>query len=314
VQPEGGPKSTGVRPHIAEWTQANPGLSILISALLGLVLVVALSLIYKVECASRTNGVCLMIHNNPPWLFVTAAAACPSALLTWFWRTSHKISDLRRGLDDLELGKQRLTDDRGQLAFERLQLAMRLLSGVTSEQLLGIQLERDAIPSLADNWRKSVWHTLNGMVRTTAGVVGKQVVVREAISAMVDRTLFPSSLQLQPDLHGTNLTGADLVRIDLSGADLRDADLSAADLDGANFTQANLAGARLVTARGGTAIFAKSNLRGASLEGADFERVSGLDTADLGGAHYGKNTRLPQGNIPIERGMIEPPDPGNRGT
>lgn len=48
--------------------------------------------------------------------------------------------------------------------------------------------------------------------------------------------------QVQPDLYGTNLSGADLSRANLSGADLYRTDLSGADLSGANLSKATLGG------------------------------------------------------------------------
>jgi uncharacterized protein YjbI with pentapeptide repeats len=91
------------------------------------------------------------------------------------------------------------------------------------------------------------------------------------------------NLPLEPDLSGADLSEVNLSRAILSGADLSgailsDADLSGADLSGVNFSGANLSGADLSQADLPGANLSRVIFHGANLSKAD------LSEADLSGA------------------------------
>jgi hypothetical protein len=96
------------------------------------------------------------------------------------------------------------------------------------------------------------------------------------------------SLNLKPDLSGTDLSGADLYSADLRGVDLSEAILRGANLFGSNLRRANLIraklpGANLIRANLSATKLTEADLRGANLTGADLSDAI-LSLADLTGA------------------------------
>lgn len=94
--------------------------------------------------------------------------------------------------------------------------------------------------------------------------VGKLLLPRVAVVALVDGADLIRAEGERSDLRGANLRGANLRGADLRGADLQRADLQRSDLQGANLQGANLWCADL---RG--ANLQRANLRGADLQGAN---------------------------------------------
>ena len=130
------------------------------------------------------------------------------------------------------------------------------------------------------------------------------------------RPFFKEAIFIKANLKEANLEGAVLTKArmqraqlegaNLIGAFLEGADLTGAKLDGANFTNASLEGANLTEAELGwgatpnhSTNFTKVNLKGANLSG-----VKNLGEAKFTEAKYDKNTKIPDGLNPEERGMI----------
>jgi len=106
----------------------------------------------------------------------------------------------------------------------------------------------------------------------------------------LEGNLVDSSINLNRDLRGVDLSGSDLREAVLPGANLTGADLSGADLNGAtlldvDFTQADLSGACLDGADLGGAVFVQTNLAGTQFQGATL-RTAHFEHADLTGSNF----------------------------
>ncbi len=91
---------------------------------------------------------------------------------------------------------------------------------------------------------------------------------------------------------GANLEGSDLMRCDLRFVDLRCANLRSTQLHGAQLQYANLSGADLRGANLNKAFLLETDLSGANLEGADFERVIALKQVNFRGANLARLVKM----------------------
>lgn len=103
-----------------------------------------------------------------------------------------------------------------------------------------------------------------------------------------------TSVALDGDLAGRDLTAASISGVDLAGRDLHGADLTAADLGAARLAGADLSGAVLEGANLNGADLAGANLSGAKLGGAGLLGAN-LEGADLGDVQWA-STQCPDGS------------------
>ncbi|HAT72777.1 MAG TPA: hypothetical protein DCS63_08170 [Elusimicrobia bacterium] len=95
------------------------------------------------------------------------------------------------------------------------------------------------------------------------------------------------------DLRGTELTNSIMNGAVLTGANLTEATMQATNLTMTDLTGANLNRAKLKLARFHGANLSKATLIEADLRGADLTRPLNLEMADLSGAKYNDDTKLP---------------------
>ena len=77
-------------------SNARIGWTIVGYALLGIAIVAVIIMCVAVPCnVSAPGALCKAVLANPPWTLLSATAAAPCLLATWFWRTTQKFGDAR---------------------------------------------------------------------------------------------------------------------------------------------------------------------------------------------------------------------------
>lgn len=111
---------------------------------------------------------------------------------------------------------------------------------------------------------------------------------------------------------GVNLRGASfygegtlMARVDFRDANLQEASAGMGSaFDGCNFSQADLQGAFLAGSSFVRCRFDGADLRSAQLQNVDLSTCNGLESANLAGATYDADTKLPTGFSPEAAGMV----------
>nr|VFK22171.1 MAG: Pentapeptide repeat-containing protein [Candidatus Kentron sp. MB]VFK27785.1 MAG: Pentapeptide repeat-containing protein [Candidatus Kentron sp. MB]VFK74433.1 MAG: Pentapeptide repeat-containing protein [Candidatus Kentron sp. MB] len=251
-----------------------------------------------------------------PWASLSALAAAPSLLLTWYWRTIHKQKDIDTAREQAQLDEQRLLTER----FIR---AVELLGNKKLQIRLGgiYALERITQDSPRDHW--TVMEVLCAFVRERS---------RESKPIPPEEQKFPSGPQFYPpdtdvqaaltvigrrgeeqrvwerkenkrlDLHNVHLERADFSNTDFSGANFRWAHLSGANLSHANFQRvdfwkANLKETFFRDAFLEEALFSGAQIIGANTGGIDLSKVQGITQEQFDSADYDVRTIPPEGII-----------------
>lgn len=225
-----------------------------------------------------------------PWNSLSALAAAPPLLLTWYWRTLHKQKDIDTAEQRARIEEQRSEVDAQRLLTERFTRAIELLGSEKLQIRLGgiYALERIAQDSLRDHW--TVMETLCAFARE--GTREPRLAKREGTPSDEEdknpRTTFlPPATDIQAALTVMGRRGKERrkwerekgKKLDLRGAHLERTDLENAHLEGAVLGGAHLAGANLADAH-----LERAALADAHLEGANLRRAH-LANADLWGAH-----------------------------
>lgn len=159
-------------------------------------------------------------------------------------------------------------------------------------------LSKNAGPGLSDLWGNS--SLLAGADLRGVTITAPSNSVDFSNANLAGATLFNQKFQ-QGRFMGTILNKADL-----SWADMQDAQLSFAKLEGANLFRTDLRNARLVFANLQGASLDGTKLSGADFEsadlyGADLSNAAELETVNLEGVYYDKDTRWPEGFTPPPR-------------
>lgn len=89
---------------------------------------------YRAQCfGPHAAPLCTMLNRSPPWVLLTGIAAAPAVLLTWYWRTTHKNTDINQKHHELDLAerehtrqleeeKARAAEVQEQVALQKMQL------------------------------------------------------------------------------------------------------------------------------------------------------------------------------------------------
>ena len=184
-----------------------------------------------------------------PWATIAAVAAVPTLLLTWYWRTRHKQTDIR-------------VTQEGQIT-ERFTRAIGLLGNDRREVRLGAiyALERIARDSTEDHW--TIMETLAAFVRNNASIwaskdLGKVLDPLDSGDKIVVQAALTVIRRRRNDVDEKG-------RVDLSYSNLRETDLSGLHAESANFDGACMYKTKLSDARAPKATFIESTLQEADL-------------------------------------------------
>lgn len=235
--------------------------------------------------------VCKPIQSSPPWTLLSALAAAPAVLLTWFWRTAHKEEDIRVANENTRIAQEQ------QITGRYVGAAELLNSDGVPARLGGIYaLEHIVRDSHA--YYPTVVKTLSAFVRHAPGNaqrewflsherppgahtdVKPEMDVEAALSVLVELGKLPDGVRgsARPNLQGARLAGANLCYAHLKGAMLQRVDLRGADLQ-----EVSMGGAHLEWAILTGASFSSARLEGVIMMGADLQRAH-FESADLTGA------------------------------
>jgi hypothetical protein len=200
---------------------------ILLAGGVGLVIALGALAWFNRVCGPGSHGLCEMANRNPPWVVVTGLIAAPSALLTWYWRTAHKKSDISGAVT--------------QLVTSRFSESVRLLeSGGIATVGAIYALERLAHDSPADHW--TIMRTLAAFVRhpDRNNDSDRVLSLQTAIIAIGRR-----SVANDPDNARVDLSGAGLSSIDFSNLNFANAIFTDASVEYVHFNGTDLRGAAL---------------------------------------------------------------------
>ena len=247
-----------------------------------------------------------LITTHPPWIYISAIAAVPAVILTWYWRQMNNV-------------KKQDYDEYSEIN-ERFAKATEMLGSNIIEQCLGAiyQLERIAQDSPRDHW--VVMETLCAYIRENAVEAHNEdekktfndeqpLIDIQAILTVIGRRKHSELENLEPknkdykvlDFRGAFLKGADLSEGMFSKALFTKAHLEGALFTGANLKEANLKGAKLSKANLESAVLFKAhleraNLSEAHLEGADL-RDARLEGQTIIDGHYMDSTDLRKAHL-----------------
>ena len=279
---------------------------------IGLALAGVFSIPFLQCCAKEepVEGVCKVLRDNPPWFLLSAIAAVPAILLTWYWRDQHKRSDI-------------LNAEESQIT-ERFTRAVEHLGSEKTEIRVGgiYALERISKDSQRDHW--TIVETLSAFIRHRARrseaspdddepepvsmdvqaaltVIGRRS-WQETESTQIDLSLSEFShafFRNPPNFENAVFTGSSLWGAELEGANFIGARLYRTSLVNTNLVSAKLIGAEMRFAMLKVAVLTdadlshadlfKADLAGASLLRANMHgvnlRSANLHEADLEGAY-----------------------------
>ncbi len=293
---------------------------------LGILLVVAALALFRYGCPDYpTDGsLCWVLARNPPWPLLATIAAAPSVILTWYWRTVHKDTDIRQKQFEIDLAKR---EERSKRFFEAVQLLTHdkldaRLAAVYSMESLAKDVQEEhgrVIETLCAFLREHGNSTpeapdgiLVGFIIQATDVQAAFTVIGRMQSRSENLDLRGAALEsiegIELDLSRANLTvanlrNANLRRANLASAHLEDALLEDANLRNANLERTILAGAFLERANLAGVNLIGAILIGAHLEGVDLDGAN-LEGASLTDAKYSHLTQFPYGFSPVAAGMI----------
>ena len=243
-----------------------------------------------------------------PWTSLSALAAAPPLLLTWYWRTIHKQKELdtaeqglltERFIRAIELlGSDRLQIRLGGIyALERIAQDSERDHWTVMETLCAFARERTQAPRLAPGSQESPAGEENEHAKPT--FLPPETDVQAALTVIgrrsKERRKWEKKENKRLDARGAHLEKADFARAHWEGADLRGTHLEGAILQGAHLEGTDLWGAHLEGTDLRRAHLEGANLWLAHLEGADLRFTEGLTQERIDLAIIDEDTRLPQG-------------------
>ena len=232
-----------------------------------------------------------MNEKHWPWISLSALAAAPPLLLTWYWRTTHKQKDIDTAEQRVRIEGQRSEIDAQRLLTEHFTRAIELLGSDRLQIRLGgiYALERMAQESSRYHW--TVMETLCAFARE--GTPEPRLAKGEGIpsdeeEADPESTFLPPATDIQAALTVMGRRRKERrawerkeeKRLDLRGAHLEGAELAEAHLEYVDLRYTHLEGADLWKAH---------------LEGADLRNAKGLTQAQIDDAIIDERTKLPEG-------------------
>jgi uncharacterized protein YjbI with pentapeptide repeats len=191
--------------------------------------------VYAWRCWGNGSGECEAIRKSPPWTILTALAASPAVLLTWYWRTEQKERDIDQA--------------RAEEINSRFAKAVELLGDGHGGAVYALEgVARDA----PDQYHGVVYETLATAVRgwSPSERMGEPL-LKEHVRLVLVQALI-RAIGRRNASHDTDLL----------------IDLSFTDLGHINFWRLNFANVRFVRAN-----MQHADLRGAILTGANFENL-----------------------------------------
>ena len=219
---------------------------------------------------------CCAVQKNPPWILISGVAAAPALVLTWWWRTQQKDTDIAHKEADIALAK------RGERSERFLEAVKLLWSDSAAVRLGGVySLESLARESHADLPR--ILDTLCAFVRLSKGKRGPAAAdiagaftvlcrihraIRENTHMLAEEIRYQQILRI--DLSGATLNGARVFLPALAGAELGAASFIESRLYGGSLSGAQMQRAKLSRAMCQTTNFEKADLTDADCSGADF--------------------------------------------
>jgi len=284
-----------------------------VAVVLGLAFVALVCFLYFGICPEQCSSeLCKMIRTNPPWIFLSAIAAAPSAILIWYWRDKHKREDIENAREGLFI--DRFSKAIGHFGDNKVHV---ILGGLYS-------LEKIAINSEHEHW--SIQEIISSYIRFFTDDVNSSkaedvdslsITVQAAISVICRRKWLEQEKKraVRINLQGSDLSekdmrngnlnnaiflGARLYRADLRGAHLREANLRKAILDEATLQKADLQSADLRDAN-----LIGSSLQDANLDECLWQNQKNESVIKLKGAKYNETTILPKGLNPEKHEMIK---------
>ena len=253
-----------------------------------------------------------LITTHPPWIYISAMAAVPAVILTWYWK---QVNNVVSHEDDVQ-----------RLITERFAKATEMLGSKTIEQRLGAiyQLERIAEDSPRDHW--TVMETLCAYVRERSPWTEEKqqrehkletferkewenyikglkpsTDVQAAMTVISRRKHWEQEEEGQQldfqglDLQGLKVNGGRFARALFNKTHLEGAVMVGVNLNHSSFKEAhlyrvNFSKAILEGADFYSAYFSNSIIKGANLNGAIFNdaylSVAKINEADLEGTQF----------------------------
>jgi hypothetical protein len=211
------------RSRTKAFVDKHTGWSIMVTVAVGVLLVGIAVCGYAARCWGSPSGECEALRGSPPWTLLTALAATPAALLTWYWRTDHKVREIDAAKS------QELT--------ARFVAAVELL---TKMPIGGIfALERIARDSPADHW--AAMETLAAHLRGLAPLLSEsseeRAHEREAQIQAIVTVLGRRTVQWDSPSSVLDLSYSTLNHINFIGH-FENTSFNCCELKGANFRQA----------------------------------------------------------------------------
>ena len=299
----------------------NPIRGIAASATLGFLLAMLAGASLATLCEGSETFACDATSKSPPWLLLSAIAAAPSVLLTWYWRDVGRRTTETHKQDDIDTATKNHVIDRDaklaamkraeeSYALERdAKVASRFLSVaplLTEEKTMSRVIGLHALWDIAKDspgHRQTISQSLAAFVRVGAAVSTDSNYygdddfsppppdIQVALSLLF-HPLWDSWLpERQPDIRSTDLMYSSLEGVDLANADMRNANLAQSNLSASRLRKANLSGTNLFKASLRDCVIDGATMSGTVLSSADLSNASLLD-ADLSGANLKDSTMV----------------------
>ncbi len=317
--------------YVEGWLNRRPGWSIVIASLLGGGLAVDALLKFDAFCSEDWSDVlCSYAHQGPPWILISALAAVPAVLVTWYWRATHRIleletnhrtlknheAELRQREREFRALEARAVQDRGErdaraasdrassAELARDDAAVRAVGLLSSTRIMDRILGIEVLARLAredGRLRETTQGVLQSWVQDrfgTSPIPAAKGGDRSDLDAAL-RALGDANVSTEPvDLSGVDLSGAALQRLRFKGANFSSADLSDADFFGTDVSEAYMADAKLKGATLVSANFIAANLTGADLSDCFVQNTS------FAKALYDQETKWPEDFDPDAEGAV----------
>lgn len=95
---------------------------------------VAMWFLYGVFCVVPSSAFCKVVHENPPWVILSALATVPAVLVTWYWRATHRIRELDIAKDQADSQARQVLLNERQTVLNERQAEINILQAQTSQQ------------------------------------------------------------------------------------------------------------------------------------------------------------------------------------
>lgn len=229
----------------------SPGHKIALTTAIGFVMAVGAIIIYGWTLNLNAEAI-----KNPPWPVLTALAAVPSLLLTWYWRKKDKDREIENKATENDTDRERLklnsALDRERLLHERFESSVRLLGDKSTVVRMGgiyslerlIKTEPGKTASWSINDHNNVVEVLAGYVRKNSRVDPFEPEVDPDIERYDPKRVtedVQASLTVLGRRQWANFEGE--VQVDLNRANLRLANFQLAKFNMALLNDADFSGA-----------------------------------------------------------------------